>query len=153
MYFAIEPNVAMNTNRAILYRFEEFSFDTVPETVSAYTSVLLDDVNLEIDDKKRVVSIWGLCPHTRWKPATLVPPESIKGEISLVTEIPLTRGVSLRLTEPGKHLDTFFDKNSGWVMINNTRISSLSVCIFPGVIIDLSKEGEIAKVWLRPILE
>jgi hypothetical protein len=153
MRFAINFDKITNTNGTIFYRSEEFAFDTVPAPVSDCASVLLDDVNLELDGMGKVVSIWGLCPHTSWKKAMLSPPEAKAGEIIALYEQPLKPGISSRITPAGMHLDTYFDQKNGWVMIKRSDNVATSVCIMPGVIIDLDAKEELATLWIKPVFE
>jgi hypothetical protein len=73
MRFRTELAKAVATNSSLVYRPEEFSFDITPAPLSGFTSVLLDDLNLEVDETGKVVSVWGLCPHTRWNDSLLTP--------------------------------------------------------------------------------
>jgi hypothetical protein len=135
--------------RSLVYRHEEYSFDTLISRGEGFTSVLLDDLNIELDESGQVVAIWGLCPHTRWEACALVSPEAQKGSLSFVCDRPLTRGVSVRLNQ-AKYLPVLFDEATGWVQVKGEGTPSLAVAIFPGVIFELTGQGEVANLWLKP---
>ena len=137
-------------NRAVVYRREEFSLDTVPSSLSAFTSILIDDISLEVDDQGKLVSIWGLCPHTRWKQIQLTPPTAREGELRALPSSALTQGVAVRLTEVGKHLDILFDNNSGWLKISNLPGPVEAVRVLRNAIIQLNANAEISSLWIRP---
>ena len=132
----------------MLYRPEEYSFDTEPRSIGSFTSVLVDDLNLEIDEVGRILAIWGMCPHTRWMTAPLVPPKAEAGEVFFVPDGPLSRGVSIRLHR-GTYLPVFVDNESGWVRIQGEGTSALSVEPLIGAIFEITKEGQLCSLWLK----
>jgi hypothetical protein len=68
-----------------------------PTPGGGFTSVLIDDLNLEVDRSGRIISVWGMCPHTRWKAATLVPSPADEGVLFLIPDRVLLPGVSERI--------------------------------------------------------
>jgi hypothetical protein len=136
-------------NNSLVYRPEEFSFDVTP-SIAGFTSVLLDDLNLEVDETGKVVSVWGMCPHTRWEEATLTPPKAAYGELFVLPDEPLQRAVSLRLTPDRKYHPTFVDSKNGWVEIRGASKPKLALGIMSGVIFEISHLGEFCALWLHP---
>ncbi|HET9638265.1 MAG TPA: hypothetical protein VFP12_03580 [Allosphingosinicella sp.] len=151
--FSVDFRKSTETSQTVFYREEDFAFDTVPAAVSTFTSILLDDVNLEVDEIGKVIAIWGLCPHTMWKEAILIPPAVPAGELLVQNDLPLEQGVSIRISLAGKHLATYLDKNNGWVKIEHKCEVEMSVHILPNVIVDLGPDREIAQLWIKPIFE
>ena len=49
-------------NGAVVYRNHEFSFDVEPAPIRGFTSFLVNDLSLEVDDEGVLLSVWGLCP-------------------------------------------------------------------------------------------
>src|SRR5438552_1910243 len=86
MRFRVDTSQNRRPNSLLLYRPEEYSFDTEPRSIGSFTSVLVDDLNLEIDEVGRILAIWGMCPHTRWMTAPLVPPKAEAGEVFFVPD-------------------------------------------------------------------
>jgi len=149
MYFRIDRTQSRIPNSILVYRPQEYSFDVEPSPEGSFTSVLLDDLNLEVDEAGKVISVWGLCPHTRWSPANLCAPEAVSGELFVVPDGPLMPGISVRLTR-GSYLPVQVDKATGWVCIGSRESSAAAVTVFPGVIFELSEQGQITALWLKP---
>jgi hypothetical protein len=137
-------------NRVLIYRANEYSFDVTPSASDAFASALLDDLNLELDVNGKVVSIWGMCPHTRWKEAALSPPSAIFGEVYFVPDTPLVRGVSTRLNNDKKYRPVLVDLAAGWVCVQGEGAAASSVKILPGVIIEITAQGDLCALWLKP---
>jgi hypothetical protein len=110
---------------------------------------LLDDLNLEVDNDGRIVSVWGMCPHTRWQSASLTVPEASFGEVFVVPDAPLSRGVSVRVNRE-KYLPVQVDDASGWVRVGGQETPVTAVKLLPGVIFELTEQGQISALWLRP---
>lgn len=149
LHFKVSPNATFDKERALVYRSNENSFDTLPSRDTGITSVLLDDLNLEIDGSDRVIGVWGLCPIGRWKEMRLTPPTAHPGELLLVANPPLLAGVSVSLNKE-RYLPVYADYDSGWVQIKDVFVPFESVQIYPGVIVELSNDGQICSLWLRP---
>lgn len=119
----IAYDVAQFASSMLVYRPVEYSFDMEPTPVKNFTSILVDDLNMEVDETGRVISIWGLCSHTRWTKAPLTPPSARTGALLVVSDRPLLRGVSVRLNHL-KYLPTYVDWGSGWFpSVASCRIS------------------------------
>src|SRR5215471_4681297 len=141
MHFRIDRTTSRTTPDSILvYRPEEYSFDVEPSPGGSFISVLLDDLNLEVDEAGRVVSVWGMCPHTRWQSARLTAPEASFGELFVVPDAPLSRGISVRLNRE-KYLPVQVDKASGWVRVGGQETPVASVKLLPGVIFELTNKA------------
>jgi hypothetical protein len=147
--FQIAHGVQQVPQRELLYRRTEHSFDMEPPPTRNFTSVLIDDLNIEIDDSGKVVSVWGLCPYTRWVEGTLIPPSAAVGTLFVKGSSPLARGVSVQVNRD-KYLPTYVDRQSGWVKIEARRVSASAVRVFPGVIFEIDEHGDFCALWLRP---
>lgn len=132
-----------------MYRPEEYSFDVEPPPGRSFTSVLLDDLNVEIDETGRVISVWGMCPHTKWSPTRLTPPEAAFGDIFFVPDAPLSRGVSVQLNRD-KYLPVQVDRASGWLRIQGRGAPASAVKLQPGIIFEITEEGQLCALWLQP---
>ena len=149
MQFEIMHCANQVADLTLVYRRDEFSFDMMPPQRRNFASVLVDDLNLEADESGRVVSVWGLCPHTRWKEEKLAPPIAEFGAIFLVPNNALSRGVSIQLNA-NKYFPTYADQSSGWVQIRGRTIPTSAVRIFSGVIVEISEQREFSSLWLKP---
>jgi hypothetical protein len=147
MRFRTTLSTQRKPNGVLVYRPQEYSFDVEPAQPRGFTSILVDDLNLEIDDRGRVLSIWGLCPHTRWLKATLTPPEADFGEVFFVPDVPLSRGVSIQLNH-NKYLPVHVDPESGWVRIRGAGTPVAAVKLLPGVVLEFTEQGQFCSLWL-----
>lgn len=149
MRFQVARGVQQVPQRELLYRRKEYSFDMEPPPTQNFTSVLIDDLNIEIDDSGRVVSVWGVCPYTRWKEATLIPPSADVGTLYVNSGSPIARGVSAQVNRD-KYLPTFVDRKSGWIKIEAKKAPASAVKVFPGVIFEIDEHGDFCALWLKP---
>jgi len=147
--FEIAHGVGLIPNSVLVYRPEEYSFDLEPGPTKRFTSILINDLNLEVDEAGRVIAVWGLCPHTRWTETRLIAPPTETGVLFAISDRPLLPGVSVRL-DTAKYLPTYVDRSTGWVRVKGEPASAASVMVFPGVIIDIGREGQFSSIWLHP---
>ena len=117
--------------------------------MASFTSILVNDLNLEVDDTGRVISIWGICPYTQWKRASVTPPVADLGEAFVISETPLQRGVSTRMN-PQSRWVTFADPASGWICMKSENVPDSAIKILSGVILETSHGGHLCSIWLKP---
>jgi hypothetical protein len=117
---------------------------------AGFTSVLINDLNLELNEYGKVVSIWGLCPHTTWRNARLHPCDPEFRDIFFLPDAPLKRGVSTRLSH--ERWPVFFDSSSGWVQLMTETQSAMSVRMHAQVIFDFDEQDCLCGIWLRPTI-
>jgi hypothetical protein len=148
MLFKITSKDTVVPNNSLVYRSDEYSFDVEPPMSGGSTSILINDLNLEIDYTGKLLFIWGLCPYLKWVKTELVQPKFTGGEIVFVPDDPPKKGVSIRLFE---QKSVFVDKKSGWVYIPlNDCENTSSITIIQGVVIDIGVNGDLSAIWLRP---
>jgi hypothetical protein len=131
----------------LVYRRSEHSLDVEPRPEQGLASLLINDVQLEIDEDGRLTYVWGLCSHESWVPATLDPPSAKVGRLQFVNGT-VTPGVSKRLNG-GERWPVSFDPSSGWLCIGSTSVQAEAVAFAPGAIAVLT-EDEVAALWLHP---
>jgi hypothetical protein len=149
MKFRIVSRTSGSPNTMLVYRADEFSFDTEPASVAGLTSILVNDLNLEVDDVGRVISVWGLCPYEQWKPASLKEPVADPGEAFVVSEAPLRRGVSIRINQQSRW-DTCADATSGWICMKGKNAPDSATKILSGIILETNHSGDLCSIWLKP---
>ena len=133
----------------LVYRADEYSFDFEPAPLGALTSVLINDLNLELDGDGRLVSVWGMCPYPTWKRTSLTLPSAENGEVFFVSDLPLVRGVSVPVNKIGTW-PVYVDLASGWVRVASGGAAAAAVKPLPGVIVETTWEDDIASLWLMP---
>jgi hypothetical protein len=60
-------------NFSLVYRPEDYSFDVEPHDGTGFTSIMINDLQLEIDDEGKIIYVWGLCPLIQYKETEEVP--------------------------------------------------------------------------------
>jgi len=149
MRFQIDFSSYQKPSGALIYRPEEYSFAIVPTPKGGFTSALLDNLNLELNERGKVISVWGMCPHTRWISATLTPPDAAFGDIFFLSDTPLSRGISIGLNSDG-YLPVLVDPESGWLSIRTPSKPASTVRSLPGIIFETDEHGQLCGVWLKP---
>jgi hypothetical protein len=131
----------------LVYLRSERSLDVEPPPERGVASLLINDVQIEIDEDGRLVCVSGLCPHESWAPARLDPPSAKVGGLQYVngTVIP---GVSKRLNTDNRW-PARFDPSSGWLCIGDASVQTEAVAFAPGAIAVLT-DDELAALWLHP---
>lgn len=147
--FAVDTSTQLLSHAWLLYRSEEYAFDTEPEVAAGIGSALFDDLNLELNSLGQVIAVWGLCPHTRWEERALIPPHFVPGTVLYEPASNLVKGVSFRLTSGG-HLPVYADKVSGWICVENGGATDKSIEVMPGVVFEISSAGRLNRIWLKP---
>jgi hypothetical protein len=139
-----------NSDSSLIYRAAEFSFDTIPPSQSVFASLLINDLNLDLDESGKILSVWGLCPYTRWRDTHLTVPKAACGEVFVVTDASLEQGVSLRLTPAKSYLSVLVDRSQGWLKVQDLCIPKSAIMIMSGVIFEIGNDGEFCALWLHP---
>ena len=135
----------------LVYIAEDYSFDTIYRSTPGATSILVNDIQIEISIDKLVVAIWGMCPHTTWKEGHVYKPTSMVGNLWFDEE--LTPGISIRVTQPNEYWPVIFDPHSGWINIGNGLIENdFAVEFVKGCVVSL-REGKVASLFLHPQIQ
>ena len=147
MHFDIGRDTGTLARKSLFYDTGDFAFYVSP-VADNFSSVLVNDINLEIDPNGVVISIWGLCPYMNWIDAVLGSPQAGAGEVRFVGDSPITRGVSIRLNR--ERWPTYVDRSNGWIYIAGTAKPTQVVAIMTGVIIELDEQRNLCGIWLKP---
>ena len=131
----------------LMYRPEEYSFDVEPKPQSGGSSLLVNDLQLEVDDDGRIIYVWGLCPYHAWSEKSLNVPCARSG--ALMVDIPddLVPGISIRITR--ERWPVAVDRRSGWVRLGSDEAGDEAIEFAPGSIALLS-DGRLVSLWLHP---
>ncbi len=137
----------------LVYREAEHSFMAVPKPYGGITSVLVNDLQLEVDDRGIVLYAWGLFPRAKkCNPTTSRPPNARRLRLRFIPDEDWTPGVSTRLNK--QSWDVFANRSDGWVGVGNpdTPRNSQAIEFAPNSIAVLDG-GSIIAVWLKPAIE
>lgn len=131
----------------LVYRRSEHSFDVEPRPERGVTSLLVNDIQIEIDPDGRLIYVWGLCPKESWRPATLDTPIVKPGRLQYVGG-EVVPGVSKRLNA-GQRWAVNHDPSSQWLCIGDKSANGEKIAFAPGATAVL-KEDELVALWLHP---
>ena len=114
------------------------------------TSILINDINLEIDEDGNVLYVWGLAPKSAWEDTGKLPPSCSQAGMQCVLDKVLC-GVSIRINDVGSW-PMFFNKANKWFFIgediNYTGFEQIEFT--QNCVANLSDSGELKGLWLRP---
>ncbi len=132
----------------LVYIPEEFSLDTINRKILGVTSVLVNDIQIEISIDRLAIAIWGACPHPKWKKGKLNKPISQIGKLWFDGDF--TPGVSIRVTKSGEYWPVTFDPTSGWIHLGKERLADDQTIEFVEGCIVVLRDDEIVGLWLHP---
>lgn len=150
MRFKIVPGQMICCGK-VVYRAEEYSFDfEAPSCDGGISSILINDVQLEIDEEGRVLWAWGVCPYSIWEQTSSTPPDYIRGSLVALLDKEIIPGVSYRLTEPGAWR-VYVNPDQGWVCVGNlVESGSIEAVEFATDTIAVVKDEVLKAIWLHP---
>lgn len=135
--------------RLLVYREEEYSFDIEPHDGTGYTSILINDLQLEINDIGKLLYVWGLCPLNNFQNTDEFPKKYQTKNIFANLENAIIPGVSYKLNEL-ERWPIYINKKNGWVCIGNPTIENQKLIEFaPNCILAINELDAVA-LWLLP---
>lgn len=149
MKFLVQKKSKTDLKYSLVYREEDYSFDIEPLICNGYTSIMINDLQLEIDDEGKIVYVWGLCPLIKYQETDMVPKNYESANlVALLNKSPIP-GISYRLNE-NERWPIYINKQKGWVCIGNPdSIGEKNIEFLHDCIAVLEKQ-EIVAIWLKP---
>jgi hypothetical protein len=133
---------------SLIYREEDYSFDREPHDDTGFTSILINDLQLEIDEHGLIQYVWGLCPLIKFTETDRFPISYESHPLLALLEESPTPGISIRINE-NERWPIYVNKIKGWVCIGNPKASGSYIEFVPNCVAVLDKQ-EIITVWLKP---
>jgi hypothetical protein len=130
----------------LVYRRADRSFDTEPTPPEGYSSLLINDAQIEVNDEGRLLYVWGYCPHESWDLATLDPPTAKPGLLRYLNWA-IVPGVSKQLNE-NERWPISYDPSSHWLCIGSAADLGEMIAFAPGSIAAL-RDGDLIGLWLH----
>lgn len=133
----------------LVYREDEYSFDTEAPSRGAFGSVVINDLQIEIGQDGKALYVWGLCPFSSWSPTQCSPPPSFPGLLYYVGRT-LIAGTSISINQEERWAVSV-NTVDRWVCLGDVNLNSgVKACTFaPGAIVVLI-DDEIKAIWLQP---
>lgn len=149
MKFLIKKINEKSKKFSLVYREEDFSFDIEPHNDNGFTSIMINDLQLEIDEEGEIIYVWGLCPLIKFKETNVTPKNYKSSSLVALFEKPPNPGISYRLNEK-ERWPIYINKKEGWICIGNLETNENQMVEFiPNCIASLSNQ-EIKAIWLKP---
>ena len=134
----------------LLYRRAEYSFDVDPRPEDAAASLSLNEVELEIDARGRVLCVTGYCPYLTWLETSLSPPPFASGGLAAIIPEGVQAGASIDLDADIVRWPVYLNRE-GWVCVGNpAERGDEAVGFAPGSVAVLSRRYLVA-LWLHPL--
>lgn len=134
-----------------MYSKDAQSFDFRPRSDEGVTSLLINDLQLEISEDGRVLYSWGLAPYAIWEIKDIQPPEFQRGSL-FVEDIKIVPGISKSILSSQKW-PVFANLKNGWILFGgglNASEQNISVEFSNNNVAELSKNGQLIGIWLHP---
>jgi len=135
----------------LVYRERDHAFDLEGERPKGVTSLLVNDLQLEIDQEGVVLYPWGLCPRSTWEPTEAMPPASVRGTLVAQFGEEIVPGVSRRISG-GSRWPVYENRAARWVCIGDLEAEGnrrKGIEFAPGCVAVLDDHALVA-LWLRP---
>ncbi|CCB91810.1 unknown protein [Waddlia chondrophila 2032/99] len=134
----------------LIYHLDEYSFDVEPNQEPGTYSLMINDLFLELDEKKKLMYVWGLCPLEKVKIIRLYPKKIQDYCLRVMNCENLTAGIPYKINNVGRW-DVSLNSEKGWVCIGNPGDNVSFIQFAPGSVLALEKE-KIVALWLLPRL-
>ncbi len=134
---------------SLVYRDEDYSFDREPHDGTGFTSIMINDLQLEIDDEGKIIYVWGLCPLIQYKEIEEVPRKYKSHSLMALLDKPPVPGISYRLNE-GKRWPIYINRKKGWVCLGNPETTDKQLIEFAPNCVATMDRQELIAVWLHP---
>jgi hypothetical protein len=133
----------------LVYRSEDYSFDVEPLNERGISSIMINELQLEIDDDARIIYVWGYCPLIKYDEIDAFPQMYHSGSLIALLDSPPVPGISYRLNED-KRWSVYINKKKGWVCIGDPKMDDKQLIEFAPDCIATMDGLEIIAVWLHP---
>jgi len=136
-------------NFSLVYRSDDYSFDIEPLDGTGDTSIMINDLQLEIDHEGKIIYVWGLCPLIEYKETNEFPHGYKPGSLVALLDKPPVLGISYRLNEDSRW-PIYINKKKGWVCLGNSETKDKQLIEFAPNCVATIDGQELIAVWLHP---
>ena len=136
-------------NFSLVYRDEDYAFDIEPLDGSGDASILINELQLEIDHEGRIMYVWGYCPLIKYNETRNFPRRYQACSLVAVLNKPPIPGVSLSLNTDSRW-PIYINKKKGWACLGNPEVKNIQLVEFAPDCVAALINSEIIGVWLQP---
>ena len=134
---------------SLVYRSQEYSVDTEPSPGCGNTSILINDLQLEVDEDGEIIYVWGYNPLIQFQEIKEVPLQYRSKRIIVDVGKELIPGISHRLNEDTRW-PVYINKKDNWICIGDPKVDDKDMVEFVPNCIAALKGEELKAVWLHP---
>lgn len=150
MHFEIQPD-GETLDVSVIYRPHEYSFSVENANGPlplAFTSVQVNELQLQLDEGGRVLYVDGYCPHTGWTETVATPPSACRGTL-FVRDIDCMAGVSVALSS--SRWPVTVNRTAGWICLGEQfPPASCNAVEFAADSIAVVEDDLLKAIWLKP---
>ena len=135
----------------LVYRRNEFSFDTEPSEGGRAISIAVNEVQLFVDDGGRVIYVSGYCPYHGWDQTSLTTPKYRRGDLIVVDLNPgsIPTGMGFGLNDLSSRWPVYVNPQ-GWVCIGDSADQGDQAVEFAPNCVAVLRGDSLVALWLHP---
>ena len=146
MKFCIQEN-GIEKRYTLIY--DSLVFGTNPDYDESFTSILINDIQLEINELGEIMYVWGYCPLVAYEKTEEIPKKYESKRLAAILDETPIPGVSYRINDV-KGWPLYINISEGWVCFGDPKLlGDKRVEFFPNAIAILENQ-EIRTLWLKP---
>jgi hypothetical protein len=139
-------NISEFSNNELIYYRDEHSFSVEGERLDSYTSLLINDIQLQMDEDGNLLYVDGYCPLVHKKPIDIRPANIIKAKIRFKEINKLDAGISKRINDEERWS---IYENDEWICIGNPNNQDSFIEFANGCVLGFLN-NTIVSIWLKP---
>ena len=148
MEFIIQQN-KNNEQFTLVYDTDEYSFRPEPFSEYAYSSILINFLELTIDFEGTLLGVIGYCPLIHYKEVREYPKSFSSNAVKACFDKELIPGISLELN---RNWPVFLNKEHHWVCLGDPSTVDMRMVEFAPNCVATLKDKELIAIWLHPIV-
>lgn len=154
MKFNVLHTEHYSTDVQLLYRANEYSIDIHSDNkvqISTGRTILINDIQLEIDNDNTILYLWGYCPLINAQRINLEIPQFSIGKLWIELDEQLSVGFPVRYNS--ELWKIYKSKNDAWFCIGSPKIPKEYTAIeFCQNCIAIIEDGKLVSLYLKPII-
>ncbi len=146
MKFSIEYTAKIEPKK-LIYRIDEWSFDTEPSVQEINFDIVVNKLNLTVvDNDNKIVQLWGFCGLDEKMKSTYKVPEYKAGILRVVDD--LEGGLAYRVNKD--ELPIYVNTRTGWVCVGDPDKKGNAVEFISNCVAVINSDNEFVSLWLKP---
>lgn len=131
--------------RVVIYRKDEYSFDTVPNLNEIDFELSYNSLILSVCDEQ-IVQIWGYGGDVKWDKFNLTIPNYSDGAL-LVKSEKFEYGFCYRINE--KTVPVFKNEDTGWLCFGDPILAGEGVKFMGNCVAFIDRNGSLLSLWVE----